>query len=290
MKSREIETQTETGEAELFFNRTGVMTHPDLSAELIRGAKKTNPSSPRNSDKIESKRAEYLSEGFLIGSPPVIVTDGPGQPEEKLSAEADRMSVLLDKLGERLAFERQGTRLYEAFLQKLEGAPLEHNTGPSTEDLRHICDEELEHFLLLQKAISEIGGDATVQTPSADVVGVLSHGIMQIVSDPRTTIPQTLQAILSAELADNDGWQMLKGLAAQLGYSDLEKKCEKAFSEEQEHLENVRAWLSEMTITEALGEDGVLEMEEDQKPTAKRRAKQSNRAHRPAKRPKKRKK
>jgi hypothetical protein len=75
------------------------------------------------------------------------------------------------------------------------------------------------------------------------------------VSDPRTTIPQTLQAVLSAELADNDGWQMLNELAGQLGRSDLATKCAKAFQEEQEHLENVRGWLSEMTLTEALGEE-----------------------------------
>jgi rubrerythrin len=290
MKSREIlDTQPKTTDAELFFNRTGVMTSPDLSAELIRGAKKTKPSSKSEDKQMASKRTEYLTEGFPIGSPPVIVTND-ARKEEEVSAEADRMSVLLDKLGERLAFERQGTRLYEGFLQKLEGAPSVHDSGPSVQDLRDICDEEFEHFLLLQKAIGGIGGDATVQTPSADVVGVLSHGIMQIVSDPRTTIPQTLQAILNAELADNDGWQMLKGLAAQLGYAELERKCEKALQEEQEHLGKVRAWLSEMTITEALGEEGVLEIERGQKSTAKRRAKPSNRAHRPAKRTKKRKK
>jgi rubrerythrin len=200
------------------------------------------------------------------------------------------MSVLLDKLGERLAFERQGTRLYEAFLQKLEKAPLAHDGGPSPEDLHHICDEELEHFILLQKAISAIGGDATVQTPSADVAGVLSHGILQIVSDPRTTIPQTLQAILNAELTDNDGWEMLKGLAAKLGYPDLEKKCAKAFQEEQEHLKKVRGWLSEMTLTEALGEEAMLEPDDSraQKHPAKR-AKRS-RSSRSSKGTKKRKK
>ncbi|HSF59775.1 MAG TPA: ferritin-like domain-containing protein, partial [Candidatus Binatia bacterium] len=219
MKSREMpERRAEVTEAELFFNRTGIMANPDLGAELIQGAKKTIPSSESDGKQVEANRADYLNEGLPIGSPPVIVINDQ-QGEEALAADADRMSVLLDKLGERLAFERQGTRLYEAFIQKLEQISSEESAGPSSEDLRHICEEELEHFKVLQKAISGIGGDATVETPSADVVGVLSHGIMQIVSDPRTTIPQTLQAILSAELADNDGWQMLKELAGQLGFS-----------------------------------------------------------------------
>jgi hypothetical protein len=290
MKSREVsEVKPEVMEAELFLNRTGVMTNPDLSAELIQGAKKTVPSSDSNGKEIAAHRAEYLKEGLPIGSPPVIVTNDKLRQEE-LAADADRMSVLLDKLGERLAFERQGTRLYEAFLQKLEKAPLEYSGSPSSEDLRHICEEELEHFKLLQKAIAQIGGDATVQTPSADVVGMLSHGILQVVSDPRTTIPQTLQAILSAELADNDGWQMLNELAGQLGHSDLATKCEKAFQEEQEHLENVRGWLLEMMLTEALGGEQAAAGDDEsaQRPATKRpkRSKQSGSSKKTKKRKK----
>jgi rubrerythrin len=269
MKSPDTrEKETEITEAELFVNQTGIMANPDLAAELIQGAKKTIPSSESDGKKVEANRGGYLKEGLPIGSLPVIAVNGQ-LGEEELAADADRMSVLLDKLGERLAFERQGTRLYEAFIQKVEQAPLEHSVGPSSEDLRHICEEELEHFKLLQKAITGIGGDATVETPSADVVGVLSHGIMQIVLDPRTTIPQTLQAILSAELADNDGWQMLGKLAGQLRFPDLVTKCEKAFKEEQEHLENVRGWLSDMTLSEAVGEERALD--ENSEPKEQRR-------------------
>ena len=268
--------ETETTEAELFVNQTGIMANPDLAAELIEGAKKTIPSSESNREQVEANRASYLKEGLPIGSPPVIVlNDRAG--EEEMFANADRMVVLLDKLGERLAFERQGTRLYEAFIQKLEQAPLEESAGPSSEELRHIYEEELEHFKLLQKAISGIGGDATVETPSADVVGVLSGGIMQIVLDPRTTIPQTLQAMLSAELADNDGWQMLGKLAGQLRFPDLVTKCEKAFEEEQEHLENVRGWLSEMTLGEAVGEEQALAAS-SKRSAQRRQAKQPKRS------------
>jgi Ferritin-like domain len=274
MKSPEREMETETMEAELFVNRTGIMTNRDLSAELIRGTKQTPPGPPKNDKQPLSSKAEYLKEGLPIGSPPIVVFDETVGKEE-LAADADRMAVLLDKLGERLAFERQGTRLYEGFLQKLEQMPCAE-VGPTLEEVRHIYEEELEHFKLLQKAISEIGGDATVQTPSADVAGVLSHGIMQIVSDPRTTIPQTLQAMLNAELADNDGWQMLIELGSTLGHSTLIQQCEKAFQEEQEHLENVRGWLTDMTLSSALGEEAVLENDNESKPK-KRAVMQSKR-------------
>jgi hypothetical protein len=244
---------------EIFGNRTGIMTNPELSIEMIEGAKQTSPSSQGDATGLASVKAEYIEEGVPIGSAPVMVEVS--EDGESLG-QFDGLAVLLDKLGERLAFERQGTRLYEAFLQKCESLTPQDASGPSVEELRHICEEELEHFHLLQNAIIALGGDATVQTPSADVAGVLSHGVMQVVSDPRTTIPQTLQAMLTAELVDNDGWQMLQDLAAELGQDDLEEQCRRAYEEEQEHLEKVRDWLTGMTMDEASGSTEGLDASE----------------------------
>ena len=55
---------------------------------------------------------------------------------------------------------------------------------------------------------------------------------------------------------------MLQQLAAELGYAELEQLCEKAFEQEQEHLENVRSWLSAMTLGEALALQALAEEEE----------------------------
>jgi rubrerythrin len=250
------EVVMEGDELEFMFNRTGVMINPAMSAEMIQGAKNFEPS-PGDSIELAEERADYISEGLPIGSYPPI-TNG----EE--DAELDKMAVLLDKLGERLAFERQGTRLYETFIQKVEATALGDDHGPTVEELRHICDEELQHFRLLQKSIAELGGDATVQTPSADVAGVLSLGALQIVSDPRTTLAQSLQAVLTAELADNDGWKMLENLAAQMGQTELQKKCQKAWETEQEHLENVREWLLSLTLDEATLGSAITLTSEDE--------------------------
>ncbi len=254
-------------------NRTGIMTHPDLSAELIRGAKQTPPNPKADPAEIVSLRAAYLEEKLPIGSKPRLL----GLEENEIDAGAAEYSgivLLLDKLGERLAFERQGARLYETLLQKRELAGESNGDGPSAGDLRHIHDEELEHFRLLQKVIREMGGDATVETPSADVAGVLSSGILQVVSDPRTTLAQSLQAMLNAELADNDGWQMLIDLSSNLGRVDLEAPFEKALQAEQEHLENVRAWLETMTLAEAdaLRSDGAAAGGERQGAARERRS------------------
>jgi len=270
------EIVVEGNELEVLFNRTGVMVNPEMSAEMIQAAKNIEPS-PGDIMELAAERADYISEGIPIGSYPPIIDD-------EDAAEAEKLAVLLDKLGERLAFERQGTRLYQTFIQKLEAMPADDEHGPSADELRHICDEELDHFRLLQKAITDLGGDATAMTPSADVAGVISHGVLEIACDPRTTIAQTLQAVLTAELADNDGWQMLQQLAAELGHSDLEKQCEKALEQEQEHLQNVRSWLANMTLGEALALEGLEDdegasndKEEEDKPR-RSQAKRSSRS------------
>lgn len=179
---------------------------------------------------------------------PVVLVSSEATQTEKPPNYSERMSVLLDKLGERLSFERQGIGLYEAFLRKIQSHADETATGPSVEELRQIYKEEKEHFELLQTAVTELGGDATVETPSADIAGVLSHGILQVVTDPRTTIADTVQAIRSAELMDNDGWQILIELAAELQQKHLQEQCRKAKDAEYKHLQTIRGWLSSMTL------------------------------------------
>lgn len=250
---------------EFFVNRTGIMLNPGLSAELLQSAKETVPSSDGDDgDELRLERAEYVEEALPIGSCPSVVDGIDARQDEQPSPADHRMAVLLDKLGERLAFERQGTRLYEAFIQKVETLSSADGNGPEIDNLRHICAEELEHFKLLQETIVELGGDATVQSPSADVAGVLSHGALQIVSDPRTTVAQGLQALLTAELVDNDGWEMLQKLAEQLGHADLAAECGSALEEEREHLESVRTWASNLTLSEAVGADGLIDAEEQE--------------------------
>jgi hypothetical protein len=278
METREGNENIKVDPGEGLLNRTGIMLHPDLAAQLIQGAKETVPSSEGDTAEMEAERAEYVQESLPIGSCPSLVSETHRDSDEEVAAADDRMEVLLDKLGERLAFERQGTRLYEAFIQKVEAMPVQDTNAPPVENLRHICDEELNHFKLLQQVIVELGGDATVQTPSADVAGVLAHGALQIMSDPRTTVTQALQAALTAELTDNDGWKMLQELAEQLGEGDLADQCAGAYEEEQEHLENVRTWLSNMVLSEAVGQEALVEAdaageeEESERQTAGKRS------------------
>ena len=51
----------------------------------------------------------------------------------------------MDKLGERLAFERAGTRLYEALVSKYD-AYGSFTGGPSRDDLEHVMQEEYRRY------------------------------------------------------------------------------------------------------------------------------------------------
>lgn len=227
-------------------NRTGIQTSPELAIELIQGTSEAAPSSDGSAEDLAQYRSQYIDEAFPIGSLPSL----PAGTEPEASEDEVETAVLLDKLSERLVFERMGVRLYEVLLNKCETLA-EEESEPTLEQLRTIGEQELNHFLLLQRVIIDLGGDPTVQSPSADVAAVASLGILQVLTDPRTSLTQCLQALLTAELTDNEGWQLLITLADNLGYTDMVTEFEAALENEELHLENVRSWLSERTLAEA---------------------------------------
>jgi hypothetical protein len=96
-----------------------------------------------------------------------------------------------------------------------------------------------------------LGGDPTAQTPEADVSGVEGMGLMQVLTDPKTTVAQALHAILVAEMTDNAAWEELVELTTKAGNDDLVARFIKAHEEETEHLEKVRGWYRAATQAQA---------------------------------------
>jgi rubrerythrin len=117
--------------------------------------------------------------------------------------------------------------------------------------LREFRNEELEHFKLVERAIRSIGADPTAQTPSADVDGMASIGLVQVLTDPRTSVAHCLEAILIAELADNDAWQLLIALTEKMGMDDMVRDFQHALREEDEHLAHIRQWFKQMVMEDA---------------------------------------
>jgi hypothetical protein len=134
------------------------------------------------------------------------------------------------------------------------GASGSWDGGPTRELLLEIRGEEIRHFHLLKSAMESIGADATAMTPSADIVGVESMGLVQVVTDPRMTLPQSLHAMMVAKLADGEGWNVLADLAMRSGHEAMADSFRNALRAEVRHLEIVRQWVAGFTSMSAQGE------------------------------------
>jgi len=240
-----MKKQTKVG-----MNRTGIDMSPVESKKMMEGMK--TPSVPQEGDmnQIVEERSIYIREATPLGSVPF-----PGTLKGVTSIVAKKLvgqnpEVLIDKLSERLAFERTGTRLYDALITKCEAMDAEA-FGIPMQTLREFRNEEHRHFMLVRAAMESLGADPTAQTPCADTNGVMAMGIGQVLTDPRTSIPQCMEAILAAELVDNDGWRFLIRLAQEMNLDQMAKDFQTALSEEDNHLENVRRWQGQLVFVES---------------------------------------
>lgn len=224
-------------------NRTGMATSPIDSKRMLENAEVPIPESSAGVEKLGQFRTELGKTWEPIGTMP---------PPGSLKGAAKTLlegikgkdaNVFINLVAERLAFERTGTRFYEALLAKFDAASV-HETGFAREDLERIRDEELQHVGLLWNALEKLGADPTVMTPSADVAGVASEGVLKVLVDPRTTFTEALEAILIAELVDNDCWLVLSDLAERLGMEELAAQFRQALNEEEDHLARIRHWLT----------------------------------------------
>jgi len=224
-------------------NRTGIAAALQRAKEMQAGMEAFPPTSQGSAQDIAQVRIAYAKEAGPLGSVPQ-----PSGLKNKVQTAVkavvgEQPTLLMDKLGERLAFERSGTRLYEALLAK-HNAFGSFSGGPTADDLKHVLKEEYSHFQMLQSIIEQFGGDPTAVTPAADIQGTMSQGIRMVIVDPRTTLLQSLEAILVAELVDFTCWETLVELAQKAGEDDLVQSFKQAHMTEQEHLQKVRTWVA----------------------------------------------
>ncbi|MFU8815380.1 MAG: ferritin Dps family protein [Pseudomonadales bacterium] len=228
-------------------NHTGMSTSSHAEA-MNQVPKMTQPS--RDNGGLRQTHASYLRDAHTLGTvPPPSSAKGAGKAALQ-AIKGNKAIALVDKTAERLAFERTGVRLYDALLDKMD-ASSGFSGGPSMADVQTIRDEELQHALMLKETLEQLGADPTAITPSADLVAVEGMGLGAVLGDPRTTVGQCLHAIIVAELADNEGWTMLRTLAEEMGQKQLATRFEQAEQQEQRHLAQVRSWLTAHTQAEA---------------------------------------
>jgi ferritin-like protein len=235
-------------------NRTGLQMSPMHSRELMEVVTDTVAPDPSDGEQqaMAQMRGTYIAESEGLGTVPAPLTlKGMVKTGAQLLT-GNRPQVLMDKLAERAAFERGGTRLYDGLIGKalaLQGTI----QSPSPGELMEIRADEARHFELVSSCIESLGGDPTAQTPAADLVGIEAMGWMQTINDPRTTFAQSLHAILAAELVDVAGWDMLANLAEGAGLKDMADSFRLAHLQEESHLARVRSWYEALTMAEMKG-------------------------------------
>jgi len=240
-------------------NRTGMKMSPQHGRELlesIEGEAGIAPPPAGDGAGMSELRLSYIEEADSLGSiPPPTTAKGMAQAGMKW-LKGQHPEVFLDKLAERAAFERSGARLYDGLLSKLIGDSHNGSAAPrgmTEQRVLEIRTQEEMHLHMVTECIEELGGDPTAQTPSADLVGVESLGLVQAISDPRTTLVQSLHTTLTAEMVDVAGWELLAQMAEGLGRTEMQERFLEALSHEEEHLISVREWYTEMTLKESGG-------------------------------------
>jgi hypothetical protein len=227
-------------------NRTGQQSSPRLSKEMNDVVQPVEAEAADASVLLEA-RLQFIRTADTLGSvPPPATAKGVMKTGAKMLA-GGRPQAFIDKLAERLAYERGGTRLYDAVIAKFV-AYQDELDGVSVNELIEIREEEASHAALIRTCLEQLGADPTAQTPGADLVGVATSGFLQAVSDPRTTLVQTLQIALAAELVDGAGWESLIALAESMDQDDMAERFRNALERETEHLAKVRRWYDALIL------------------------------------------
>jgi rubrerythrin len=228
----------------LGMNRTGIQMSPIDSKAMQDVDPDLAADDGGDESALADIRTDYIANADALGSVPLPGTFTGAVSVATSILKGDSPHILLDKLGERLAFERTGTRLYDALITKCE-VMLDDDISMTMADLENIRADEARHFRLIADAITSLGGDPTSQTPSADLAGVESMGLVQVLNDARTSIAQSLHAIVTAELSDKAGWETLVALADEHGLTDMVDDFTDALNQEREHLALVQTWYEE---------------------------------------------
>ena len=241
-------------------NRSGLATAPRLAPQVLQVPGLT-PRSSGNAKVIANERVVYAKQ-----AEPLATMPPPGSLKELAKTtmkllKGQKAMVFVDKVAERMAFERGGVRLYEALLSKHDAYGTWEG-GPTRADLEGIMRDELQHFHFLAQVLGMLGADATAVTPSADVHDVMASGMRLVLTDPRTDLRQCLEAMMAVELADNECWTTLVKLALGYGETQLAERLQRCLEEERVHASRIRAWLTAGLAGEAFGDPRALQLSE----------------------------
>lgn len=162
---------------------------------------------------------------------------------------------LIDILSERLACERAGVKLYDVVLSKMKNMtdPVSVRLYAPLEDFR---GHEKEHEEWLESQLRTLGATGHEHTDRADLVQRESIGIERVVRGDDDVV-HLVHALLTAELIDNSGWELLLELADDADDDVARREFRKRLHEEAEHLSALRLAMLSIVRREVLGSSRV---------------------------------
>jgi bacterioferritin (cytochrome b1) len=145
---------------------------------------------------------------------------------------------LIELLTERVEFERAAVVLYDTLLAKLrQGAnPTLSGLVPQ---LRLHRDDEVEHAEWLEGLVTKLGG-APRHSPLSQAVARESRALESVVQHADGEILPAFHAMLSSELMDFEGWELLLKIARDIGDNEAVPELERRVERERAHLELIR--------------------------------------------------
>ena len=146
--------------------------------------------------------------------------------------------ALVDKLCERLAVETSGVEIYQALLAKLDDPSL----APR---LKQFMQHELAHRDLLAAQLDKLGVGER-ETPSARLARHEGDAYLTLIGEAETA-SHLLHVLLTVELMDENGWEMLIDVARDLGDDEMVRSFSGALRDEKEHLRGVRGMVAQLT-------------------------------------------
>ena len=166
-------------------NLTGAAQSPKAVQAMTEAADTLTPFTDIDTSDMQAQKLAFINEAEAVGSVPMPASVKGVAKAGVAKLKGGEPTILMDKLGERLAYERAGTRLYDALIikyraaQQAGGDVLPMATIPAAVDaqgdaenpgatLARIRREEFEHFSMLCEAMTTMGGDPSAQTPCAD--------------------------------------------------------------------------------------------------------------------------
>lgn len=161
-----------------------------------------------------------------------------------------RREIFIRKLYERLACKRNGTRIYNALISKLENELGNDNSEYQMNItlLEEFRSQEAEHFSILSDCIKKLGADPA-RIPDAVEISVAARTYMNIITHPQASISQCIGTMLHLEFVDNAAWESLIQMADAMSLSNMADEFRFMLRQEEIHLVTFREWYEEVVAS-----------------------------------------